>query len=101
SLRKLLLGVTFRPEKRANPSSAASDMTWLLRSTDQSLRARQARKAWAGGIILEPGSRAAWASVSTGRRARWGKNKNKPPQSVKNWRGTSESARTSATASRV
>jgi hypothetical protein len=36
-------------------------MTWLLRSSDQSLRAMQARRAWVAGIICDPGRRALWA----------------------------------------
>ena len=62
SLKKLFFGVALSPVNKAKPSSATSGMTWLLRSRDQSLSARQARKAWAGGIILEPGNRAACAS---------------------------------------
>jgi len=101
SLKKLFLGLTFRPEKRARPSSSTRRMMWLLRSTDQSLSARQARNAGAAGIIREPGSRAVWARVSTARRARSGRNRNKPPHRVKNWRGARENSRASATASMV
>ena len=39
SERKLFLGIAFSPAKSASPESAASDMTWLLRSIDQSLSA--------------------------------------------------------------
>src|SRR2546422_10916973 len=98
SLKKLFLGLTFRPENKAKPSSATKGITRLLCSSDQSLRARQARKAWAGGIILEPGRRAASARASTGRPANSGKNRNRPPHSVKKRRGVSDKARTSATA---
>ena len=59
SERKLFLGMALRPQNSARPSSATRAMTWLLRSIDQSLRARQARRACAAGIILEPGS---WAA---------------------------------------
>src|SRR5881394_2507933 len=71
-------------------------MTWLLRSRDQSLRAKQARKAWAQGIILEPGNPELWASCSGCRPTKSGRNKNSPPQRVKNLRADSEKARTSA-----
>ena len=98
SLKKLFLGLTLRPENKANPSSATSDMTWLFRSSDQSLRARLARKAWSGGIIWEPGRRAASARVWMGRRANSGRNRKRPPHLVRKRRGAREKARTSVTA---
>src|SRR5450756_1756001 len=101
SLRKLFLGLAFKPENRANPSSSIRRMRWLLCSMDQSLSARQARKAWAAGIIREPGKRAVSAQVATAKRARSGRKRNRPPQQVKKWRGARENCRASATASRV
>jgi hypothetical protein len=55
SERKLFLGMALRPANKAKPSSATRAMTWLRRSTHQSLRARQARSACSAGIILELG----------------------------------------------
>ena len=57
------MGIALSPQNSASPGSATSAMTWLLRSIDQSLRASAARSACAAGIITEPGSRAALASV--------------------------------------
>jgi len=55
SERSLFLGKTLSPGNSANPSSATKAMTWLLRSMDQSFKAKEARKACWAGIILEPG----------------------------------------------
>src|ERR1019366_860558 len=74
-------------ENKAKPLSATRAITWLFRSMDQSLRARQARKAWAQGIILEPGKPAASAICSVSKRANSGRNRKRPPQLVKNRRG--------------
>src|SRR5215813_5685949 len=52
--RKLFFGMALRPQKRPSPSSATSAMTWLLRSTDHSLRASAASNPCSGGIICEP-----------------------------------------------
>src|SRR2546426_10241990 len=93
SLKKLFLGLTFKPENKARPSSATSGMTRLLCSRDQSLSAKQARKACAGGIIREPGRRAAWASVSTGRRASSGRDRNRPPHAARKGGGAGENPR--------
>src|SRR2546422_2727834 len=62
-------------------------MTWLCRSMDQSLRARQLRNACSAGIILDPGIWLLWANWSNFRRTRSGTNKNRPPQRVVNVRG--------------
>ena len=43
--RKLFLGMALSPQNSASPSSATSAMTWLLRSIDHSLSAKQARSA--------------------------------------------------------
>jgi hypothetical protein len=51
------------PQKRASPGSATNAITWLLRSIDQSFKASAANSACAEGIMAEPGSRAALASV--------------------------------------
>lgn len=42
------------------------------------MRAKQARKAWAAGIILEPGKRAAWAKVFDGQARQLGQEKKEP-----------------------
>ena len=98
SHRKLFLGLTFRPENKARPSSATSGMTRLLCSSDQNLRARQARRAWAGGIILEPGSRAASAKLVDGQPDQVGQEQEQARRSrVGKRAGRSEKARTSAT----
>src|SRR6266508_5162388 len=53
--RKLFLGMTLRPAKRASPSSVTWGMTWLDRSMAASLRASIERRAQPAGIILESG----------------------------------------------
>src|SRR5215469_5969395 len=62
--RKLFLGMALSPQNSASPSSATNAMTWLLRSIDHSLSAREARSAWADGTMPEPGSLAACAHAS-------------------------------------
>src|SRR2546422_313312 len=76
-------------------------MTWLCRSMDQSLRARQLRNACSAGIILDPGIWLLWANWSNFRRTRSGTNKNRPPQRVVNVRGARDRFRTSAMGSMV
>ena len=70
SARKLFLGMALRPQNRARPWSATSAMTWLLRSIDQSLRARAARKACSAGIMREPDRAASAARRRRGARDR-------------------------------
>jgi hypothetical protein len=99
SHRKLFLGMALRPQNNASPSSATSAMTWLLRSTDHSLSASAARKAWPAGIMPEPGSLAPSARASPSRRTRSWMNRNSPPIRVVNSRGDSTKSWTLATAS--
>ena len=86
----------FSAQNSPSPWSATSAITWLLRSMAQSLSARQARSAWARGIIFEPGSRAVSAIGSSLRRTRSGTNRNNPPQRVTNRRGARSKVRASA-----
>src|ERR1019366_8560683 len=79
SERWLFLGKALRPANKASPSAAIQAITWLFRSMDQSLSAKQHRKACWAGIILEPGKPAAWASFSTSKRTRSATNRNSPP----------------------
>jgi hypothetical protein len=97
--RKLFLGMALSPQKSASPSSATNAITWLLRSIDHSLSAREARSAWADGTMREPGSLAACAHASLSSRTRSGMNKNNPPVLVVNSRGVSTKSPTLATAS--
>ncbi len=75
-------------------------MTCPLRSIDHSLSASAQPRARDAGIILEPGSLAREASVSSRRRTRSGRNRNKPTQPALNCvRGPGARLRTSATGS--
>src|SRR6266498_4298617 len=76
-------------------------MAWLLRSIDQSLRAKQARKACSEGIIFDPGRWALWASLWSCRCTMSGRKRNRPPQWVTKERSLRWNWRTSATGSIV
>src|SRR5882757_8611977 len=100
--RKLFFGMALRPQNKARPSSAMSDIMWLLRSIDHNLSASEVRSAWAAGIMLEPGNLPAPASSpSPSNCTRSGMNRNSPPIRVVNSRSVRMKSLTLAIGSTV
>src|SRR5437588_394379 len=54
SVRNDRFGITFKPAKRARPSSRTELMTWLCRALPKSFKANSDRQAHAAGTIFDP-----------------------------------------------